>query len=164
MEMDAVYTTQKSANDEAFSGGCFFIGNALLNSLPWQPNRQARKANCFQTTAFKQLALNNKLLTVLVLNPLGRLASAGPGLASGRVTVFGSHLGATGAAACTARREHVLRSQAKFFYQRTNLAQRTGQLGAAGFADLFFKVFTLLEQFFVAGHVKHIQWVERCQL
>ena len=115
-------------------------------------------------TAFKQLVLNNKLFTVLVLNPLGRLASAGPGLASGGVTVFGSHLGATGAAACTARREHVLRSQAKFFYQRTNLAQRTGQLGAAGFADLFFKVFTLLEQFFVAGHVKHIQWVERCQL
>jgi hypothetical protein len=88
---------------------------------------------------------NRELLAVLVLNPLGRLATARPGFACRGVAVLGRHLGASAGAAGTASGEYILRSQTKFSHQRAHLADGITQFAPAGFTDLLLQSLALLQ-------------------
>lgn len=93
---------------------------------------------------------NSELLAVLVLNPLGSLAAARPGLSGGRVTVFGRDLDASAGTASAPSRKYILSGQTVLGHQIANLIDGIRQFTAACFADLLLKFFTLFQQVFVA--------------
>jgi hypothetical protein len=95
---------------------------------------------------------DDKLLTVLILNPLRRLAAAGPRQASGGVTVLGSHLGASRCTCTTTSRKHIISSQAIFRNHIADLAHGVGKFSLACFLDLLLQFLSLLQQFLLRAH------------
>lgn len=83
---------------------------------------------------------------VLVLDPVRRLAAAGPGVAGFGIAVLGSH--GRGGAAC---REDVIGSQAVVLNQATNLCDHLTDFLLPCTLNLGFKCFALRQKFFVCG-------------
>lgn len=92
---------------------------------------------------------NHKGCTVLARNPLGRLAPAGPGGASGGIPVLGFYL-LLGFARLPG--EDLLGGKAEFLNKLQDGLEGLFRLGLLGVSDLFVEEFLLGEEFGVAGH------------
>jgi len=98
-------------------------------------------------TLFPCRSGNHKGRAVLARNPLGRLASAGPGGASGGIPVLGGDLLGLGLPG-----EDLLGGESEFLNELQDGLEGLFGLGLLGVGDLFVEEFLLGEEFGVAGH------------
>lgn len=90
---------------------------------------------------------NHKGHAVLARNPLGRLASAGPGGTSVGIPVFGGDLLGLGLPG-----EDLLGSESELLNELQDGLEGLFGLGLLGVGDLFVEEYLLGEEFGVAGH------------
>ena len=90
---------------------------------------------------------NHKGRAVLARNPLGRLAPAGPGGASGGIPVLGGNLLGLGLPG-----EDLLGRESKFLNELQDGLEGLFRLDLLSVGDLFVEEFLLGEEFGVAGH------------
>ena len=106
---------------------------------------QAVSARCL--APFPYRSGNHKGRAIFARNPLGWLASAGPGGASGWIPVLGGDLLGLGLPG-----EDLLGREAEFLNKLQDGLEGLFRLGLLGVGDLFVEELFLGEEFGVAGH------------